>query len=146
MHLGVYIAYICSFVCIRGWIAHLRSLVQNRKVIHANYRVCGQFENHQESGDHSAHPRVLIAQSEVYGSIREVISAHSKVLGRFVSNQQLRDLFCKLLGNHHWSCSIFFSPDSEHNDDEGADHCGEEMTWTRDPVVEKPMTSYDQRA
>ena len=28
------------------------------------------------------------------------------------------------------------SPDPEHNDDEGADHCGEEMTWTRDPVVE----------
>ncbi|KAF3539651.1 hypothetical protein F2Q69_00020867 [Brassica cretica] len=30
------------------------------------------FENHQESGDHSANPRVLIAQSEVYGSIREL--------------------------------------------------------------------------
>ena len=59
MHLDVYIALECSFVCIGGVIAHLRSLGQNRKVILAIYRVCSQFENHQESGDHYANTRVL---------------------------------------------------------------------------------------
>ena len=44
---------------------------------------------------------VLIAQSEVYGSIREVISAHSQVLGWFVINQKLRDLSRKMIEHLH---------------------------------------------
>lgn len=90
---------------------------------------------------------VWINQSKVWVWYKRTFSAKFKVWERFVNTQKLRDLFCKLLENHHWSCSIFFSPDPEHDDDgarlwkrwlswtwqdEGVKHCGEEMTWTRD--------------
>jgi len=74
---------------------------------------------------------VLIAQFEVYGSIREFISAHSKVLGRFVSNQKMKDQTCKKRKNSHWSSHLLVSVDPDDPDDDGAE-------WRRfDPVVQK---------
>ncbi|CAN7138028.1 unnamed protein product [Brassica rapa subsp. narinosa] len=75
------------------------------------FTACMGYQDYALNKDNACSLYFLIAKSEAQGSIREVISAHSKVLGRFVINKQLRDLFCKLLGNHHWSCSIFFSHD-----------------------------------
>ncbi|KAF3581351.1 hypothetical protein DY000_02030074 [Brassica cretica] len=84
---------------------------------------------------------VLIAQFEVYGSIREVISAHSNVLSRFVSNQKMKDQTCKKSKNSHWSSHLLVAVDPDDPDDDGAerrrfDHviqkrkrCGREESW-----------------
>ncbi|KAF2543261.1 hypothetical protein F2Q68_00029349 [Brassica cretica] len=64
---------------------------------------------------------VLIAQFEVYGSIREVISAHSNVLSRFVSNQKMKDQTCKKSKNSHWSSHLLVAVDPDDPDDDGAE-------------------------
>ena len=70
-----------------------------RKVILANYTVCGQFENHQESVDNAANFRGsrlgYFAQSKDSGPIREVFYATLRVWGECVNNQDSGDLSCK---------------------------------------------------